>query len=314
MIAKAMKRGLAGAMYSCGAALLEAGHSGLALSSFAGAARFEPSDPDYHYAVALAARDAGDRDRAVRHCERALELAPDMEVASDLLFAMFLHGEGYFELLGRIHRHLAPRTYVEIGIEAGSSLKLVAPQTRTLGVDPDPQIQFALPPNVRVFAETSDEFFAKRDLGAELGGLPVDLAFIDGMHHFEFALRDFMNVERLCTPESTILIHDCFPHNRRTAQRERATAFWSGDVWRLVLLLKKYRPDLRIHTVATPPTGLAIVRNLDPASRVIESRLDALCEEFLALDYGFLEEDRAGKLNLFPNQWERIRELLPREA
>jgi hypothetical protein len=130
MIAKAMKRGLAGAMYSCGAALLEAGHSGLALSSFAGAARFEPSDPDYHYAVALAARDAGDRDRAVRHCERALELAPDMEVASDLLFAMFLHGEGYFELLGRIHRHLAPRTYVEIGIEAGSSLKLVAPQTR----------------------------------------------------------------------------------------------------------------------------------------------------------------------------------------
>jgi hypothetical protein len=35
---------------------------------------------------------------------------------------------------------------------------------------------------------------------ALLGGLPVELGFIDGMHLFEFALRDFMNLERLCTP------------------------------------------------------------------------------------------------------------------
>ena len=41
-----------------------------------------------------------------------------------------------------------------------------------------------------LFPQTSDEFFARNDVGAELGGLPVDLAFIDGMHHFEFALRD----------------------------------------------------------------------------------------------------------------------------
>ena len=31
-----------------------------------------------------------------------------------------------------------------------------------------------------------------------------DLAFIDGMHHFEFALRDFANLERHCAPGSTM--------------------------------------------------------------------------------------------------------------
>jgi hypothetical protein len=149
---------------------------------------------------------------------------------------------------------------------------------------------------------------------AELGGRPVDLAFIDGMHHFEYALRDFMNLERLCLPGSTILVHDCFPHDRRTAQRERETGFWSGDIWRLVLLLKKYRRDLSINTIAAPPTGLLAIRNLDPSSNFIDDNLEQLYEEFMRLDYGLLNKDRAGKLNLFPNDWTRIRALLDAPA
>ena len=107
----------------------------------------------------------------------------------------------------------------------------------------------------------------------ELGGKAVDLAFIDGMHLFEYALRDFSNLERLCTPHSTILVHDCYPLDRQTADRERTTLFWSGDIWRLILLLKKYRPDLEINVIAAPPTGLGVIRNLDPASRVIADNL-----------------------------------------
>ena len=86
--------------------------------------------------------------------------------------------------------------------------------------------------------------------------------------------------------------------------------FWSGDIWRLVVLLKKYRQDLSIHTIAAPPTGLALIRNLDPGSRFIAGNLERLCAEFLRLDYGYLDKDRAGKLNLFPNDWERILSLL----
>lgn len=265
----------------------------------------------YHAAAAAAARQSGDTDRAAWHCERALRIDPRLEAVHDMLEKLFLHGEEYVALLARIQQHLRPRTYVEIGIETGMSVRLALPHTRVLGVDPEPRISAPLPANVRVYAETSDAFFSRVDVRAELGGLPVDLAFIDGMHHFEFALRDFMHLEPLCSPRSTILVHDCFPHDRRTAQRERQVAFWTGDVWRLIVLLKRHRPDLSIHTVATPPSGLAIVRNLDPGSTLIADNFDRLCAELMALDYGYLEKGRAAKLNLFPNDWRQVASLLP---
>ena len=57
---------------------------------------------------------------------------------------------------------------------------------------------------------------------------------------------------------------------------------------------------------------MCIVRGLDPSSRVIAENFERLRDEFMALDYAFLEKDRAGKLNLLPNDWETIRPLLAR--
>ena len=301
---------VADALFVRGHSLLRTGRPLRALPYLALAARLAASNPYYLTTAAAAASQAGSRDRAAALCERALQLDPQFTPAHDLLYGLYLHGDKYWRVLERIHQHLRPRTYVEIGVETGATMRFVLPGTLALGVDPEPAISLALPENVRIFAQTSDDFFARPDLGEQLGGLPVDLALIDGMHQFEFALRDFMNLERLCAPGATILIHDCFPHDRTTAQRERVMVFWSGDVWRLIVLLKKYRRDLSIHTIAAPPTGLALVRNLDPGSRFIAENLERLCAEFLALDYAYLDEDRAGKLNLFPNDWEQIRALL----
>jgi hypothetical protein len=106
------------------------------------------------------------------------------------------------------------------------------------------------------------------------------------------------------------LIHDCYPLNRLTAERERRTLFWSGDVWRLVLLLRKHRPDLSLNVIATAPTGLCVVRRLDPDSRVLQDNYEALVREYLALDYAVLDTDKAGMLARFPNDWEKIKPLL----
>ncbi len=57
-------------------------------------------------------------------------------------------------------------------------------------------------------------------------------------------------------------------------------------------------------------TVLRLVWGLDPGSGVLLERHDRLCGEFLALDYGYLEDDMPGKLNLFPNDWAKIRSLL----
>jgi hypothetical protein len=262
------------------------------------------------FEAAVADWRAGRTAEAVAACKALLESAPNFNPAHSLLAAIELPGENYFRVLERIHLHLRPRTYVEIGVAQGESIRLVGPDTRAIGVDPAPRIPFQPGPNVCVFAETSDAFFAQHDVRAALGGLPIDLAFIDGMHQFEFALRDFMNIEPLCTPASTILIHDVYPLDAPTAARERATAFWSGDIWRLVLLLRKHRPDLEVHTIAAAPTGLALVRNLDPKSTYIRDHLHELVEEYLAVDFSFLDGRKAEHLALLSNDWPRIRALL----
>jgi hypothetical protein len=123
---------------------------------------------------------------------------------------------------------------------------------------------------------------------------------------FDQALRDFVNVERHATRESVVLVHDTCPLDRNTAQRTRSSSFWTGDVWRFVLVLRKYRPDLRIANIAAPPAGLCLVRGLDPRSAVLAASHDAIVREFMAVDYGVLEADKAGTLALFPNEIERI--------
>jgi len=302
---------LADALFVMGTEILQSGNPRRALRYLAIAARLAASNAVYFGAAALAAFKAGDKETAVRHAEKALQLDRNLHSARDLLAEIFVHGEDYLAVLERMQRHLGPRTYFEIGVATGGSLRLAAPPTRAIGVDPRPLLEGPLPANTTLYRLTSDEFFARHDLRAELGGLPVDLAFIDGLHLFEYALRDFINTERYCEAGSTIVFDDCLPRDRLTAQRERALTFWTGDVWKVVLVLKKYRPDLGVHTIAAPPTGVCVVRNLDPRSTVLSERLDEIIGEFMSLDYSAIASDRAAKLNVVPNDWETtIRPLL----
>lgn len=218
----------------------------------------------------------------------------------------------YYALLQRIHTHLAPRTYLEIGVHEGDSLRCAGPHTLVLGVDPAADPRGApLPPGTRLFPVTSDRFFAETDVGAELGSEPLDLAFIDGLHLFEQVLSDFINVERWCAPSSVVLVHDCLPIDEVTSSRERTTVVWTGDAWKLVVCLRRYRPDLAVATLDVPPSGLAVVTNLDPNSTVLSERLDAICSEFVPLGYGdLLAMGRDRSLNRVASDWGTVRRVL----
>jgi len=218
----------------------------------------------------------------------------------------------YLGVLDRIHQHLLPRTYVEIGVRDGRSLALMLPGTVGIGVDPEPRLRYRLSAGAQVFPVTSDEFFATDDTSPVLGDRPVDLAFIDGMHLFEFALRDFINLERRAGPATTILVHDCYPIDEETARRERTTERWSGDIWKLIVCLKEMRPDLLVAVVDAAPTGLGVIRNLDPTSTVLTDAYEEIVARYGSLAYGYLE--RQGKdvaLNRVPDTWDHIRPLLP---
>jgi len=304
--------GSAEALHSRGIEMRLAGRMQEARSDLVRAVEMAPGKALWLYDAAVTCHALGENRLAAEFCERARNIAPEFGEAGILQAQIILGGERYHKVLAHIFGVLKPRTYVEIGVFEGQTLQLATPPTFAIGIDPVPRLKRAPLPNHRIFEETSDAFFAGYDLRAELGGLPVDLAFIDGMHHFEYALRDFINLERYCARDSVILVHDCYPLDRQTAERVQPLGFWSGDVWRLIVLLKKYRPDLAIDTIGTAPTGIGVIRNLDPDSRVLQVEYARLCEEFLALDYAYLDPGKAQKLNLFPNDPEKIRALLGR--
>jgi hypothetical protein len=193
-------------------------------------------------------------------------------------------GPDYYEVLRCIHHTLRPRTYVEIGIREGASLACALPETRCLGIDPDPNIAFPLPPDTTIYRTTSDEFFASR-IAEDALSHGFDLAFIDGFHIFEQALRDFIEVEKRAHAGSVILIHDCIPLDQTSSARIRTTDFYCGDVWKLSLCLGKYRPALEQAIVPTGPSGLCIVSAVDPGSTILSELYDNLVEEFVPLDY-----------------------------
>ncbi len=215
----------------------------------------------------------------------------------------------YYGLLRRAHEILRPARYLEIGVHEGHSLAFVGEGTRAVGVDPEPKV--ADPPaDTVIVPTTSDAFFADPELVALLGG-PVDLAFVDGLHLHEQTLRDVANTERHAAPDGVILIHDCLPIDARTSTRTRSTVVWSGDVWKVVVALRRHRPDLTVTTVDVEPTGMAIVSGLDPSNTVLFDRYDEILAELADLEYDDLEAvGREAMLGLVPGEWERVEPLL----
>lgn len=230
----------------------------------------------------------------------------------DRLYEHFVPLNGnYREVLDRVHQHLLPRTYVEVGVCDGMTLTLALPGTVCIGIDPEPQVCYHLGRRTRVFSETSDDFFDNHDLDTLLGGVPLDMAFIDGMHHFEFALRDFINLERASSPSTTIFIHDCLPVDETTASRDRTTSVWSGDIWRLILILGRWRPDLEVSVIDRAPTGLGVVRGLDSGSTVLSDNYDSIVAEYMEVPYRVLDGSKDEQLNRVPGDWDTIQGLLP---
>lgn len=187
----------------------------------------------------------------------------------------------YLDFLAGLHERLEPPTYLEIGVRGGDSLALS--RARSVGIDPAFAIKRELDCPLTLVRATSDDYFARPAL-APFDGRPAALAFIDGMHLFEYALRDFVNVEAHADWWSVIVFDDILPRDVDEAARDRHTTAWTGDVYKIALVLRRHRPDLVCLPIGTRPTGLLAVVGADPASAVLRDRYDALVAEHVVDD------------------------------
>ena len=268
------------------------------------------SDVDALYHLGMALRLSEQPEKATRAYQRVLEIQPDHLNSHLSLVEIKYPGEHYTKVLHKLHRFLKPANYIEIGVETGQSMALAMAETQCIGIDPQPKITAELPPRCEIFSTTSDAFFEHNDLAQLFNQKPVEFAFIDGLHEFDAALRDFINLERHATSNTVIAIHDCAPLDAATSTRERLTNFWSGDVWKTILCLKKYRPELQLATVAAKPTGLGLITGLDPGNCSLKNHYQQIVDEFMPLTFDDISAVENEALNMIPNDMNLVLEFI----
>lgn len=258
-----------------------------------------PGDLRRNLERAIAAFENGDATTARRLFEEVLEQEKNVPEAHLGLSFLLRPGPGYLDWLACLHDALKPRIYLEIGVEAGASLRLARKGARAIGIDPKPAIApgtvFAA--STHIEAATSDAYFGS-DAGS-VGAGGIDFAFIDGDHRFEQCLRDFIALEARMAPAGVIAIHDTWPLTSGTASPVRKTGFYTGDCWKIVPCLRALRPELQVMTLKTAPSGLTLVRGLQPRSRHLSDRYEMILDVYGTLDY---QHSLDSCLALYPNE------------
>ena len=220
-------------------------------------------------------------------------------------------GLPYNEFLAKMHAILRPETYLEIGTNTGTSLALAS--YKSIAIDPSfklTQDVVGAKPACLMFNMTSDAFFHQYS-PSRLFGQTVDMAFLDGQHLAEFLVRDFANLEKSCSKNSIVFMHDCMPVDAGMAGRDinadrtaisRYPGWWTGDVWKAVVALRVYRPDLAIFAFDAAWTGLIAVTNLDPSSTVLTDRYFHILQHCNSLSLETYGLDRyVAELNVLPS-------------
>ena len=253
-----------------------------------------PEEPAFHVVSAERLQRRGENSNAIRAWQKAAELMGPAtpQTYYDRLAEAYRSQVSFpagrpedeqikgkidkYEVLRQLHQILQPKLYLEIGVQSGKSLALA--QCEAVGVDPMPMLAVSLPKTTKIAKVTSDEFFEEH-ADSMLTRAP-DLVFIDGMHLFEYVLRDFTNVERYASSNTVVVLDDIFPNSQVQAARDRVTKVWAGDVWKLFDALARYRKDLKMLPVDSFPTGILLVSQLNPSSEKLAKLYDNLTNKF----------------------------------
>tara|TARA_B110000037_G_scaffold218597_1_gene281922 strand:+ start:5944 stop:7050 length:1107 start_codon:yes stop_codon:yes gene_type:complete len=214
----------------------------------------------------------------------------------------------YLEFLKVLHKKRY-EIYFEIGSRSGHSLSLS--QSPSIAIDPYYQLEcnpvgkkdFCL-----LFQETSDNFF--KNTLPKFPYFKCELGFIDGMHLFEYALRDFINLTKISSKRALFMIHDALPWSYEMTTRDYKTlpqgAAWTGDIWKLIPILIEIGMKDSMKLLTLGPSGLLAI--LNPKKEIIaklEKNLDDICSKWLnkKLDNNELSNLYQSKIFIKPDKY-----------
>ena len=198
------------------------------------------------------------------------------------------------------------KNYLEIGVHAAHIFFKVKTKFK-VAVDPEFRFTqwkkftrtFTNPYNVynQYYEKTSDAFFAE-DAARLFTNTPVQLAFIDGMHEYAYALRDIENSLKYLTDDGVIVLHDCNPTTESASvsfadwQKRNYSGSWNGDVWKSILHMRALRKDVTVFVLDTDEGLGVIVRKPD------NNPIQLTAQQIKSLTYADLEKNRKEWLNL----------------
>lgn len=198
--------------------------------------------------------------------------------------------------------------YLEIGVFTGHIFFWIKSKFK-IAVDPDFKFnQFKKSAKLllnpfnffnQYFEKPSDDFF-KENAPEIFSDTKLEIALIDGMHEYLFALRDIENALNYLSENGVIILHDCNPQKKENAvsfREWKARDFkntWNGDVWRAVLHLRSLRKDINVFTLDCDH-GLGVVTFGKP-----ENPLNYTAEEIEKFTFEDFDANRLSWLNLKP--------------
>ena len=101
-------------------------------------------------------------------------------------------GVYYRKFLSELHIFCQPKSYLEIGTRNGDSMKDV--NCDSILIDPKFNIKqnvFTTTRKSSLFFQVTSDYFFNNYNPEHFVKYPIDMFFLDGMHRFEYLLRDF---------------------------------------------------------------------------------------------------------------------------
>lgn len=158
-----------------------------------------------------------------------------------------MHHSTFIGYLASIYK---PKTYVELGLYHGETMRLVQPHIQNgYGIDIKPNEHLE---NLKKFDNLTIEYKRTDDFFAQFTG-SIDMAFIDADHCYESAIVDFKNVLKFLNPGGIILMHDTDPESDRLIDPG-----FCGDSYKMVDYLE-HQDNINIVTLPLTEAGLSII-------------------------------------------------------